>query len=189
MALNSISLKMIEPYFVGSVLSLGYPQLQGIDGRIEDLIANKGGTFSCVDLFKHEGCETVCDLNQAVEFFPHDLVIDPGTIEHCMNIGQALINAASAVRVGGRIFHGSPMTMLNHGFYNICPTLFGSFYELNGFKIEILEARNRRGEGDIIPIRLHARFGGDADSGLYCLAKRIEDRVFTFPTQAKYVRH
>ena len=186
MALNSISLKMIEPYFGGSVLSLGYPDLIGRDDTIEGLIAAKGGTFACVDLFKHNGCETICDLNQAVEFVRHDLVIDPGTIEHCMNIGQALFNAANAVKVGGKIFHGSPMTMLNHGFYNLCPTLFGAFYETNGFEIEFIEARTQGGTGEVVPIRLHARFAGNGNSGIYCLARRVDDRKFMFPTQVKY---
>lgn len=178
---------MIEPYLGGMVLSLGYPELKGRDGTIESEIEKAGGTFSCVDLFRHRGVETLCDLNQPTGFHAeYDLVIDPGTLEHCFNIGQAMINAASAVRVGGRIFHGSPMTMLNHGFYNINPSFFGCFYKTNGFEIELIEARMQGGVGEKIPIRLHMRFNGEGNTGLYCLARRIEEKEFVFPTQAKY---
>lgn len=186
MGLNVISLEMLDPYLGGSVLSLGYPELSDSDGRIEDIIEKKGGTFACVDIFQHQGFEIICDLNQPVRFVQHDLVIDPGTLEHCFNIGQAFMNAAGAVKLGGRIFHGSPMSMLNHGFYNLNPTLFGFFYQSNGFEIERIEARSMGGIGNEIPMRLHARFAGDGNSAIYCLAKRIEEKTFMFPTQNKY---
>lgn len=186
MGLNAISLEIVRPYLGGSVLSLGYPHLSGVDSMIENIITDAGGSLYCVDLFQHLGFETICDLNQPNKFPLHDLVIDPGTIEHCMNIGIALINAASAVKVGGRIFHGSPMTMLNHGYYNICPTLYADFYELNGFKIEVMESRDYMGTGAIVPIEWRDRFGGESNAGLYCMAQRVEEKRFVFPTQLKY---
>ncbi|MCR4300708.1 MAG: hypothetical protein NUV51_03785 [Sulfuricaulis sp.] len=189
MALNHISLPMIEPYLGGAVLSLGYPSFGRMDGKIEDLIAAKGGTFSCVDIFRHQGFEILCDLNQPAHFpAEYDLVIDPGTLEHCFNIGQAMINAASAVKVGGRIFHGSPLTMLNHGFYNLSPTLFQHFYEANGFVVDLLEGHGDAGKGAKVPIRLHWRFAGEVNSAFYCMARRIEKVMFRYPIQKKYIQ-
>lgn len=78
------------------------------------------------------------DLNTALSLGApsRDLVIDPGTIEHCANAGHALMIAASAVARGGAIYHCSPLTMLNHGYYNLCPALFQDFYEQNGWVVQ-----------------------------------------------------
>lgn len=64
-----------------------------------------------------------------------DLVIDPGTMEHCANVGQALMTAAGAVRGAGYVLHISPVTMINHGFYNMNPVLLRDFYTQNGWDI------------------------------------------------------
>lgn len=170
-------------------MSLGYPVFDDLNGKIEDEVAAKGGSFSCVDIFRVEGCETVCDLNQPARFLSeYDLVIDAGTVEHCFNVAQALINAASAVKPGGYIFHGNSLTMLNHGFYNLNPTLYQSFYSINGFQIETLGCRSNAGKGDEIPMRLHMRFAGEVNTAIYCLARRIEEKPFRYPIQAKYSR-
>jgi hypothetical protein len=55
-------------------------------------------------------------------------VLDCGTTEHCFNVGQAIINAAHAVKPGGAIFHCFPMCVMNHGFWNASPTAFKDFY-------------------------------------------------------------
>ena len=151
MALNLSALKFLKPHFKGDVLSLGYPDLLVSPESIQEMFgympskftdANKwhgfkdplpdteelfdhlGAKLTVVDFTKDRGMETIADLNYPQEFGKFDLVIDPGTLEHCFNIAQAFVNAAASVKVGGRIFHLSPMTMINHGFYNLCPTLF-----------------------------------------------------------------
>lgn len=96
-----------------------------------------------IDIKRSRGVEHILDLN-----FPlpetwrgdYDLVIDAGTIEHCANIGQALMNAAQAVAPGGHVYHGPPLSMLNHGFYNICPTLLFDFYSTNGWEVKHFSA-------------------------------------------------
>lgn len=96
-----------------------------------------------IDMFPNNGVDLVgCDLNE-----PHpewaekfDLVIDPGTMEHCANVGQALMTAAGSVRAGGHVLHISPVSMINHGFYNMCPTLLRDFYEQNGWTVKYLGA-------------------------------------------------
>lgn len=75
-----------------------------------------GAELECVDVYASRGIERIVDLNQPATLGTYDVVLDLGTIEHCFNIAQALKNAVDAVAVGGRIFHTSPVTMINHGF-------------------------------------------------------------------------
>ena len=70
------------------------------------------------DITTERGFEIKTDLN-----FPlileksYDIVIDIGTLEHCFNIGQALMNMASLVGEKGFILHENPYNWGNHGFY------------------------------------------------------------------------
>lgn len=99
--------------------------------------------FDVLDFKAWEGYEKIADLNKAL---PEelkascDILIDPGTLEHCFNAPQALKNIAELVSVGGLVIHNNPLTMLNHGFYNFSPEFFAGFYEHNGFRVETLEA-------------------------------------------------
>lgn len=162
MALPYHALKLIAPYLKdASVLSLGYPditvnaiQIEELFGYTpkkftsgnkwikepipdsEELFAKMGSELTIVDYVRERNCEMLADLNYPQDLGQFDFVIDPGTLEHCFNIGQAMMNAGNAVKPGGRIFHISPMSMINHGFYNLCPTLFYDFYEQNGWSIE-----------------------------------------------------
>lgn len=96
-------------------------------------------SLDIIDVHNHRGCEIIADLNysNSTSIFAgkYDLVIDNGTLEHCFNIGEALINTARLVRSkDSYIFHINPLSMINHGFYNLCPTLFYDFYSQNFFK-------------------------------------------------------
>ena len=92
------------------------------------------------DVVKERGCEIICDLNHSLHTIEeYDVVIDVGTMEHCFNIGQALMNMASLVRLNGYIIHENPFLAGNHGFYGINPTLYTDFYEQNGFEIEMVK--------------------------------------------------
>ena len=94
--------------------------------------------FTVIDVVKHRGNEIILDLNYpnvtSVMASQFDLAIDNGTLEHCFNIGEALINMARLVKSQGFVFHINPLSMINHGFYNICPTLLYDFYTLNDFE-------------------------------------------------------
>src|SRR5262245_47593954 len=150
MGLALHAMKALAPHLKGArVLSLGYPDIlataqevreifgvealdtidAGAQHGIErplvetmELVRLLGSTLECVDVIKWRGFERVLDLNEPHDLGSYDLVIDPGTTEHCFNIGQAIMNAARAVAVGGRIYHSPPLSMVNHGFYNVCPT-------------------------------------------------------------------
>lgn len=212
MAINGVSLRLIAPYIKGSVLSLGYPDILVPAHDIErwygiqpqkftdnggwhgeryplpetmELFSAFGAQLTCVDVHASRGCEIIADLNydNAIDG-TFDLVIDAGTTEHCFNVGQALMNAACAVKAGGVIFHGSPMTMVNHGFYNFNPTLFHDFYTQNGWQVLHMSVFQRDR-----PQPHHAvnRFASADSCGLYFLARRVREGVMRYPTQSKYL--
>ena len=98
-----------------------------------------------IDVQKHRGDELIIDLNYSNSTLAlagqYDLVIDNGTLEHCFNIGEALINTASLIKSNcAYVFHINPLLMINHGFYNICPTLLFDFYSQNHFRIHSIYA-------------------------------------------------
>lgn len=209
MALPFHALNALKPYLKGEVLSLGYPDLMVTQEQIEALFGYKpqkftnanewhktpnkmpetfelfehlGVKLTVVDYIKVMGNEVVADLNYPHDFGKFDVVLDPGTVEHCFNIGQAILNAANAVKFGGVIMHLSPMTMLNHGFYNICPTLFHDFYTQNGWEVDmkVLPASN-------YVIHQTGRFDMTTDYLIRAIAKRKSDESLRYPTQNKYV--
>lgn len=212
MALTARALKLLDPYIRNAkILSLGYPDLvvesidhllgvhptqfndtgrwHGVDYPLAESVnvfELLGSTLECIDIHASRGVEKILDLNYPVALGDFDLVIDAGTIEHAFNIAQAIINAAEAVKVGGRIFHSPPMTMLNHGFYNICPTFFHDFYTQNGFEIEHMSGVTKTHHG---PVERTARFEAPSEASLYCVAKRITKGPLAFPRQSKYLQN
>ncbi len=138
-----------------------------------------------LDITKWRGDEIVGDLNQPMTLEPYDLVIDHGTIEHCMNIGQALLNISSFVKKNGIVFHGPPMSMLNHGFYNISPTLFYDFYVRNGWKMEALCGITKTGWFEVPRTD---RFLCPQEASVCCIARRLEDTPMEWQMQTKYVK-
>ena len=219
MALALHAIRTLASYLKGSdVLSLGYPDIlpdaseikdllgvepvkfapngrgHGIDRDLvetEGLFALLGSDLTCVDVLAHRGVERVVDLNGHCDLGRYDLVIDPGTIEHCFNIGQAVMNAANAVRPGGHIYHSPPMMMPNHGFYNICPTMLWDFYTQNGWEIKLLEARHHFKDEAVSINSEYAATSRLAQIGnetsIVCLAKRKNAAPLKWPVQSKYL--
>lgn len=212
MALNVIACRLIAMHLKGRVLCLGVPIVLMTDegcraifgvtpkkkvkapswaGASEtpdpyDLVEQAGGKLTCVDAIAHDGREVVADLNYPHDLGEFDLVIDAGTTEHCFNVGQAITTAANSVKVGGRILNTNPLSMGNHAFYNFCPTLFTDFYSANGFKVELLEVRDRMGEGEKMPFHPQGRFPVGNNWAIYCMAKRLEKLPLVYPIQGKY---
>lgn len=136
MGVCKVTAEEIQKHLPARILSLGYP---------DHLVGNvdlTGSVLESVDLFAHRGTERIADLSLPQELGSYDLVIDCGTIEHCANPAQAFINAASAVAVGGRILHHLPLSMINHGYWNLCPVWFTDFYGHNEFVIERMDMTN-----------------------------------------------
>ena len=212
MGLPLYALMKIEPYLKGAkVLCLGYPDIICTADHIEkafgfrpkkftnqnerhrlkeklpesfEFFEHMGATLECVDYHQTTGDEKIVDLNEPHDLGKFDLVLDPGTLEHCFNIGQAIINASQAVKVGGRILHLSPMTMMNHGFYNICPTFFHDFYGQNNWEITTLEPLN----ASSMRFEFMSRFSPAMEYMLCCMALRRTEALMGYPIQSKYIQ-
>jgi hypothetical protein len=208
------ALEVLSGWLHGSrVLSLGYPDLvmpadevkrilgvevsaftgfgrwHGVDHPLPETVAvfnAIGASLDCVDVSPSRGVERIVDLNLPCELGRYDVVIDAGTVEHCFNIGQAIMNAAGAVDAGGCVFHMPPLSMANHGFYNLNPTLLHDFYAQNGWDIEVLEGVTRQGRFKVPPA---ARFIAPGEASLLFLASRRVVSPLRFPTQSKYLRN
>lgn len=208
MALPLHALNKLKPLLKGDVLSLGYPDLDVTSDDVENLFGYKptrftnshkwhgrkdplpdteelferlGANLIIVDFTKDRGMEIVADLNEPHDLGKFDLVIDPGTLEHCFNIGQALMTAAESVKAGGHICHISPLNMPNHGFYSISPTLYHDFYTQNGWSVDMrLVAR---------PFSSSAtgRFSVTDEHIIVCVSQRNEEGILKMPIQTKYL--
>lgn len=159
-----------------------------------EVFAALGLELDVIDYKVIQGCERVVDLNveqnlgfeqrykELPAFGGYDLVIDPGTSEHCFNISQAAINLASAVKEGGHIAQAIPMSMFNHGYYNLNPKWFIDFYGQNGFEIKKLVIRHSNGVFPLIDDLGKRRMSGVPDNSvIICLAQRVKVQPFVFP--------
>lgn len=139
------------------------------------------------DVVQERGCEILTDLNKPLNTCEdYDVVIDVGTLEHCFNIGQALMNMAFLVKLNGFIIHENPFNWGNHGFYGLNPTLYNDFYEHNGFELiscVAIQSSNKKVH-QIPKTRRFVINGGECN--LLAVAQRKVVKEFTFPIQAKY---
>jgi hypothetical protein len=139
------------------------------------------------DIEAIRGGEIIIDLNVPLKTSnKYNIVFDGGTMEHCFNIGQAIQNIIELTEIDGYILHGNPLQMMNHGFYNISPTLYWDVYNQNGHKVHSLKIQV--GDSDAKPVDQFTRFiisGNEA--GIYCLAQKLHDGDFVYPIQSKYL--
>lgn len=157
----------------------------------ESLMEAIGAKIEYIDIGEFRGGEKFVDLNYPLPEEYRDrfsLVMDPGTIEHCCNIGQALMNVANAVAKGGYACHVNPMTMINHGFFNICPTLYYDFYTQNGWEIHALTGLYGNGMSGCFAVSETGGCKVDGRTTLMCLAQKTGDREPGWPTQTKYLK-
>ncbi len=211
MGITQTGLTIISKYPSKRVLSLGYPDLVVRPEFVEELFRVKpmtlvsnggwhgvdhdlpetveffdmiGAELTCVDINKSRGVEEIIDLNYPHDLGKYNMVIDPGTIEHCFNIGQAIINAANAVEMGGVILHTPPVSMVNHGFYNINPTCLADFYRQNGWDIELCVGVRKE---ELYQLPLTQRVQVPPESSMYFVARRTNMNKLEFPMQSKYL--
>lgn len=115
------------------------------------------------------------------------LVIDPGTLEHIANVGNAWRALHAVTALNGIIVHANPCSMLNHGFYNFSPTLYLDLYEANGFKVELLlEMCGPREKRELRDVQTFGRYQPRPEAMLLCVARKKADVPFAFPRQRKY---
>ena len=90
-----------------------------------------------------------CDINHPVDIPDRfDAITNFGTAEHIFNIAEVFRSMHVLLRKGGVQLHGLPaFGDVNHGFYNIHPTLYFDIASANGYVIEdirYLDEINRR---------------------------------------------
>jgi hypothetical protein len=216
MALQAYALKFLQPYlYNASVLSLAYPDLlaephhaeemfgyvpkkftkygkaHGINRDLidtQELFDAVGATLRCIDVAKLRGVEDIVDLNEPQDLGKYDVVINPGTLEHCFNIGVALISTSEAVKVGGIIYHEMPIGMINHGFYNACPTLLWDLYTQNNWTIELFCIATVKGLRVVDAEVARKRWNTWIGSHMIVLAKRMSADKLKWPIQSKYLK-
>ncbi|HLH87328.1 MAG TPA: hypothetical protein VKX28_02615 [Xanthobacteraceae bacterium] len=100
-----------------------------------------GADVTISDAIAWGGEDLVLDLNRPIGFFRRlqlaafDLVVDPGTIEHCFNIAQAFDNIDRLLAPFGIVYHQTAAAFPNHGFWSVSPTAFFDFYESRQFEL------------------------------------------------------
>ena len=214
MGLTVSALRLLKGRPLGRVLSLSYPDIVASQDELEaacgfrtqketdfgrwhgrahplpdteEVLTRMGATsWRFVDIVASRGVEEICDLNLPHDFGPHDTVIDPGTTEHCANIWQATVNAASAVAPGGVVMHIVPLTMTNHGFWCPQPTFYWDFYSQNGWEVEFIGASDGR---EVQALNPTARIKLQPELMLYALARRRGNEPLKMPTQTKYLNN
>jgi len=134
-----------------------------------------------IDYAQYEGSEIVHDMSEPVPDAlrgKYDIVIDGGTTEHIFDIASGLFNCARMVKLGGVAYHNVPLNMLNHGFYNISPTLFFDFYEDNGFTTSgcVGVATGVMDNPKFFDLPRQQRFQIDAEACMIYIGKKVETR-------------
>ena len=140
------------------------------------------------DIMQERGCEILCDLNEPMHLHnDYDIVLDVGTVEHCFNIAQAVMNMAELVKQGGYIIHENPANCLNHGFYNLNPTWYHDFYTANGFELLDCGFATKDGGRAEVPLTKRFVFTG-REVNVFCMAQRNTIQSLVYPQQSKYAK-
>lgn len=147
-----------------------------------------GAHLDVFDIVQVRGDEILCDLNYPInDAGAYDFVLDVGTMEHCFNIGQAALNMAGLLGVGGIIFHGNPFFMPNHGFYSLNPTFFSDFYRQSGFELMWCKLLPKGGIDPVdAPLTERFIFDKPQEMNIFAAARRLELKEILFPIQTKY---
>lgn len=154
------------------------------------LFSRLGITPTIIDVVAARGVEELVDLNFPLEerfIAKFDLVIDTGTCEHCFNVGQAFANACSAVKQGGYLVHAAPLTRVNHGFWNFCPTVYPDFFGDNGFTLHFMSGMTVDMKDGFKPFSVApSRFQAPSEAILFVVAQRTDVVPLKWPVQGKY---
>jgi hypothetical protein len=127
-----------------------------------------------LDVSDYEGADIIFDLNRSdpppSQLSRFGCIVNGGTIEHVFHIPNALAAISRMLRPGGVVIHQVPThNWVDHGFYQISPTLLFDYYGAAGF--EILESVGLLFDPDqrlgcqIIPV-LPGTFGQGIRGGL-----------------------
>jgi SAM-dependent methyltransferase len=96
--------------------------------------------IDALDISSYEGANIVGDLNDPnladMVGYRYDLVYDCGTLEHIFDAPTALRTINRLIKIGGVVAHSTPANgFMDHGFWQVSPDLFRTFYRAAGFDI------------------------------------------------------
>jgi hypothetical protein len=176
--------------------SLEILRYHGLPGNFGEIVDTRSFFAKCLrldavffDAKVLRGYEEVGDLNEPLppqHVRRYGLVIDSGTLEHCFNVGVAFKNMCDCVSVNGVVLTTAPVTMVNHGFYNFCPTIYVDGFLDNGFEILKMFVANRDVFYELDTSLATRRLDLPPESVMHCLARRKLDTQFKWPVQSKY---
>lgn len=151
-----------------------------------------------IDVFTKENPTHVLNLNEPIEqamYGRYDMVYDGGTAEHCFNLPEVLCNTVRLLKAGGIVIHHLPISgNLEHGYYQLSPSLLYDFYTANNFaeidaKIQINYSSRKSCYFDFISAaRLPDNFGHPA-MVFFTARKMAVRKDIVFPVQAANPEH
>jgi hypothetical protein len=102
----------------------------------------------CLDIADYEGADIIHDLNSwelpSGSLGTADCVLNAGTLEHVFHIPNALRAIHELLAVGGMAVHIAPANgYLDHGFYQLSPTLLFDYYRTNEYGVVSANLVNR----------------------------------------------
>jgi hypothetical protein len=135
------------------------------------------------------------DLNGPIKLNrKFEVVINHGTAEHVFNIAQVFRTMHEYTVPNGMMIHEAPFSgWIEHGFYNLQPTLFFDLadfnqYEILGMYLEELRSQSALAIKSREDVYDYAQSGKIADNLLLFVVfrKHLSDRPFQFPIQGYY---
>lgn len=135
------------------------------------------------------------DLNDPIQLDrKFDVAINHGTAEHIFNIAQVFRTMHEYTVAGGLMIHEDPFTgWIDHGFFNLQPTLFLDLAEYNQYDIQAMyiEDFNSRSaiplssRQDVYDLAKEGKI--PANTSLFvAFRKSLYDRPFQVPVQGYY---
>lgn len=153
-----------------------------------------------LDLDEYEGANIIFDLNKDKTpknlLNKYDFIYDGGTLEHIFNIGNALKHLTRMNKDRGVVFHSNPCNgYIDHGFFQISPTLYFDYYLTNQYNILYAGIIEQSIGRKIFPIRQDLYRTLDVNFGVkftpkgvlnFCAQKSNETDEITTPQQGYY---
>jgi SAM-dependent methyltransferase len=107
---------------------------------VDPFLAMGFRSVASLDVNDFEGCLHIHDLNSPTTpaglTNRFDVVFNGGTLEHVFDVSAGLRNIFQMLRHNGVVLHFAPINgWVDHGFYQISPTLFTDYYMANGYDI------------------------------------------------------
>jgi SAM-dependent methyltransferase len=124
----------------------------------------------------------------------YDIVFDGGTLEHVFSVENSMKNIGECTATDGIVIHLVPMNnFINHGFFQISPTLFFDYYGWNKWDVLLALYVVEREDG-VHAYKANAKEFSGADmefpdgkfSTLFVARKTVHSTVGVIPTQGMY---